>query len=1217
MGSYDSQSAQAQYDYEMARLQEESSIQHNFTSPSNQSINMLGLSTDGIASIDASAYVAYSNTQQAQQFNNSNTNPLFYEQNQIPNAGFLQQPSISSFSNQSIHAGSYSPSTAQEHFSPGSYVSDFASPGHLDSSNLEQDFAKTQINSPLVMSDDGHTSFQSPDFPSNGTSHTEVNFNAGPGYFPNQSYPGLSLSSVSQPTSTHLNGQTMYSTDQRPSQLSLNVPHFGNTIYDSQNTGSANASSIDLSEVPPHMKSPIVRIENCDDVPNQSSLSRSLSRRSHGSKRSNQHLSPYEEDESSDDGSVTGSISAHTATRNDDGAWVQKSERATGGLSPIHRSALNNQEIQSPDEQAELRKRAEHNARVTNWLTHSAHGSEDEDDPQPKGHKNRPRARSTNDIAAIRNLHSLQSQQAKLGFLCVPPGPGIMVNETSDYGDEDEEEITSVYSHSASDTGSPVADVATRIAEKVEFEIPAIPQRLPWEDLENGPERPLAYTTSNAALMAYYNKAKEFDTVSLATTIGTKASRRRSISDIDSLFSHDGTSRQVTSASNQSITKEKKGISNYFSNMIPRSTSRKRKSESSTMTSPPIANPAPSNAAAPSGQRRLSNLVNRPRTPKLNTDLPITGIDSRSPIMAAASAISSKIRSRSKSDTGRTPGIADMWQSTGGPPVGYLAAPAKSFGTHQVSSPHSRRSGNDSDDDEDGVDMDLSVRQDMTVIPTYEGFQRQIQILNPRVDLRILDRLVQEQVKRYRRLVDARTEHQRDALSGKCASEHLCAAHGGQPEPITAKPGGKGAANLPIFQIVPPGTTLDNSELPGDAQAATFRGGVPQPPVQTLPSRFECQYCFQAKDFKKPSDWTKHIHEDVQPFTCTFPDCNDPKSFKRKADWVRHESERHRQLESWTCNFEDCTHVCYRRDNFVQHLVREHKVPEPKIRTGRHGGTKSPAWSPKTPVDFGDSYGPRVFRTEEEASEAVSKHVENCKSDSTKDPSTEPCRFCGNILKSWKQLTVHLAKHMEQIAMPIIPLVEQHPGARNASQGFHQQQRMQQIPTGIMPGHPSIPINTPSGPYLYDEPGEMDNTPTIAISGPSQTQYSSFPPANFSQMLELDNTFASSMNGGSFPPALLSTRSRGSSIGENYSPQRLDTTYPPLSMMSTGGYNGDANQGMNSMILLGMEQPSKFGQQNQQNQQNQQAQQNQNQQGQYGQQNPQQQFYNGMENYNG
>jgi hypothetical protein len=1201
MVSHDLPSAQYQEAYDMSRLHNEN--MQDFPSTSNPAMqhsinNIHGFSADQIDSLNSPEYT-FTDTQSQQYHDNSNT--LFYPQNTVTNSSFLQQPDTSPFSSQSIIQGSYSPSTVQDHISPDPYTNDYSSPSQFDANHLEQSFANAQIHSPLPMSDDGQTNFLSPDFPSNGTSNTEVNHNNGSGYFTNSSTSGMNLSGISPQPSAHLRSPSLYSVEQRPSPLSLSVPLFGNTMYgDVQNTSSANGSSIDLTEPLPHMRSPVVRIENCPDIPNQDNISRSLSR------LSNAHLSPtrYENDESSEEefpNLQNESSISYAATRKADGGWFQNAERGTGGLSPVDRSALNNQDILTLDEQAELRKRSEHNARVENWLTQSTNVSEDEDGQhrpqrQKSKRRNRPRARSTNDIAAMQNLHSQPENYG--GYLAVPqPGPGVVVNETSEFGDE--EDIVSIYSDISSEPSSPVADVPTRIAEhavasrSVEDEnlkTPTVPQRQPWIDVDSPYSSNIAlpYQTANAALMAFYARTKAFDEVSLATTLDTTGSRRRSMSELGSLWSQKGISRKITSSDIDGPSKEKKGISGLFSNMtgrIPsRSNSKKRKSNpnSDNATSMGASTVQPNSQ---SGQRRMSSLINRPRTPKLNTDLPIVGMESRSPIAAVKSATISRLRNRSKSDSGRNKnlGIADLWGQHGGPPVGSLATPAQPFGESQVSSPNVRRTGNDSDDeDEDHPSMDLSVRTDMNVIPTYHGFQRQIEILNPHIDNRILDRLVKEQVSRYQRLIDARKDHQKNANEAKCASRHLCAAHGGQAEPITVRPGAKGPRNLPVFQIVPPGTPLENSELLGDAQAATFRQGVPQPPVKTLPARFECPYCFQAKDFKKPSDWTKHIHEDVQPFTCTFPECTDAKSFKRKADWVRHESERHRHLEMWTCMFEECPHVCYRRDNFVQHLVREHKIPEPKIRTGRHGGARAPAWSPNTPIDFGYANGPKYFTSDEEVNNFVHDYVESCRSDSDKEPSSEPCRFCGNICKSWKQLTVHLAKHMEQIAMPIIPLVEQHPAARDASRSFIQHQ-MRQMPSGIMTGHPSIPVNIPSGPFIYDEPSEMENTPSIAISGPP-IQYT-FPPTNFGsgQMLDVDTAYAANM-GTSYPPAMITSRSRGSSFNEGYAPQRMDTTYPPLNMMSNG-YTVDQNPGM---ILLNMDHNNQQGQYGQSNQPNQQ-----------------------------
>jgi hypothetical protein len=50
--------------------------------------------------------------------------------------------------------------------------------------------------------------------------------------------------------------------------------------------------------------------------------------------------------------------------------------------------------------------------------------------------------------------------------------------------------------------------------------------------------------------------------------------------------------------------------------------------------------------------------------------------------------------------------------------------------------------------------------------------------------------------------------------------------------------------------------------------------------------------------------------------------------------------------------------------------------------------------------------------------------IETCRHETTKNPLEEPCRFCGNTCNSWKKLTVHLAKHMEQISMPVLDLVK-------------------------------------------------------------------------------------------------------------------------------------------------------------------------------------------------
>ena len=94
----------------------------------------------------------------------------------------------------------------------------------------------------------------------------------------------------------------------------------------------------------------------------------------------------------------------------------------------------------------------------------------------------------------------------------------------------------------------------------------------------------------------------------------------------------------------------------------------------------------------------------------------------------------------------------------------------------------------------------------------------------------------------------------------------------------------------------------------------------------------------------------------------------------------------------------DCTHMCFRKDNFVQHLVREHKLPEPKPRISHFRS-------------------PNEENLEKE--DPVWRRVEDCRNETSKGPRDEPCKFCGNVCSSWKKLSSHLAKHMEDIAFPI------------------------------------------------------------------------------------------------------------------------------------------------------------------------------------------------------
>ncbi|KAI0142457.1 hypothetical protein F4776DRAFT_653618 [Hypoxylon sp. NC0597] len=293
---------------------------------------------------------------------------------------------------------------------------------------------------------------------------------------------------------------------------------------------------------------------------------------------------------------------------------------------------------------------------------------------------------------------------------------------------------------------------------------------------------------------------------------------------------------------------------------------------------------------------------------------------------------------------------------------------------------------NEYDDDYNDIDINPGGDEIQSIIPTYEGFRQHILRLNPLIpetSTFLIDRIATHCVVRLKRLKDARTNHLDLVIKGSCPSRTLCLAMGGE----TLRLGVRGTLQW----------SDDDSSIDGPIKPRDFPRGIPMPPAASLPAELECHLCFRHKKLYKPSDWTKHVHEDLMPFTCTWESCREPKMFKRKADWVRHENEAHRHLEWWSCDVDDCRHICYRRDNFLKHLVREHRFPEPTLSQAIGTRRRDPTWMA----------------------------LEQCHVETQSNPSTEPCRFCGKTFTAWKRLTIHLAKHMEYISLPILKLVEE------------------------------------------------------------------------------------------------------------------------------------------------------------------------------------------------
>ena len=757
-----------------------------------------------------------------------------------------------------------------------------------------------------------------------------------------------------------------------------------------------------------------------------------------------------------------------------------------GGLDPSSRQQLGSQPVMSLADREEFEQVKKTKEGVSRWLVTSQVGEEapPPDDTEPRVQAlrvadSRLRARSTaggprqlqaDALGIEQGLRDAQDAQI--------PGPGELVEEMSDEEYEDNE-----YVDSDAEPAPPSIDGRLE-TEKATVEVPAIEEGMyapdeasPWVDpisIPSHPDLPAQPGTSNDAMMRFLQRSRDIDNVSRVATWGTGAVRRLSDGDLEKVFGSGGLFSRLSISRERSRPNEsesdkaewrnfKQSVEQAALRLIPKrttSTSRRKRSEP--------ARPTTRDSIFQHGRqdsqtdlrdrkeglggplRRISSSTKR--SPKINTTAAVVGTTSIASLGGAGASMSSSNAtspttakkgalqiarerlSRHASQDGPNPNITNLLVQHGGPPVANLSTAALPP-ADEVASPLDEVDEDEKqllsapEKEEKAVAMNLTPRQEM-IIPTFEGFKTHVRNVNPRLPPFLVERLGQEQLRRYKKLVEFKVKHAQVKASDSCASKDFCVERG---QHVTYFP----AKGVP--QKDAKATSADDDEdeeavADGVITDATFPPGVPMPPVKRLPAQFECPLCFQVKKLQKPSDWSKHVHEDLQPFTCTFPNCPDPKSFKRKADWVRHENERHRQLEWWRCTEEGCAHQCFRRDNFVQHLVREHKMPEPKAKpptsanatASANGGAKKAVRGPAKGKPRGGTGGATTLPHPADVppEEKVLLMVELCRHETPKHALEEPCRFCGNVCNSFKKLTVHLARHMEQIAIPVLDLVK-------------------------------------------------------------------------------------------------------------------------------------------------------------------------------------------------
>ena len=704
--------------------------------------------------------------------------------------------------------------------------------------------------------------------------------------------------------------------------------------------------------------------------------------------------------------------SAPTITRDDEGQWKTDETTGPAGLSPEARKELSSVEMSSLKDDAERRRIEGQNLHIEEWRSQAGGSEAGGTQPVPPQFNPNP----------FQQPHSQLPHQDEISD--VPPADDeVSVHENRPIEGQVYYELNHL---SITDT-----DRALMSLPRHWHDPPAIP------DIFTTQQQPL----TSADAMARFKEAS--DTVSIASRAATWGTWRRRLSEpslydydavIDGSFlkrlsihrSREGERRQ-NSIFDQGLDRLDR-LANLVrmksdghklkrarsSHNVPQETQDQTQGRHNSAGS--VAAPSRSGSLKRPGKNTASALaamagplaaVGTAHTRK--SSIGGSGPAPQSPVEHLSVRKSfMNPRGRSKSELNPREGLVGLLMAQGGPPAPILATGTSQVETRRPEPQQAEHPDLDEDEDEDEDqidegDMKMESEQEVDpIVPNYEGFKAHVLRLNPDMDPRnkwLVSRIAHQQEIRYKNLLDMRVKHSQAVLSKNCSAGPLCVAHNGSAASVDAMR--RASADQGPLQVVTDFHSDDDSNHgEGALNDETFPKGVPMPPARNLPAEFECQLCFKAKKFQKPSDWTKHVHEDVQPFTCTYDKCKEPKSFKRKADWVRHENERHRHLEWWVCQVEDCRHPCYRKDNFLQHLVREHKLPEPKAKTKaaiKKARLTEPAWI----------------------------MLEQCHHETTNRPQDEPCKFCGKTFPTWKKLTVHLAKHMEHISLPVLRLVEQ------------------------------------------------------------------------------------------------------------------------------------------------------------------------------------------------
>ena len=215
----------------------------------------------------------------------------------------------------------------------------------------------------------------------------------------------------------------------------------------------------------------------------------------------------------------------------------------------------------------------------------------------------------------------------------------------------------------------------------------------------------------------------------------------------------------------------------------------------------------------------------------------------------------------------------------------------------------------------------------------------------------------------------------------------------------------------------------------------------------------------------------RHVFHDLRPYVCTFENCNNSsKLYASRAEWIFHEFLVHRRR--FVCNQTGCNKSCQTKVDFEAHLQRDH-----------FAGT--------LPLSSGDL---SIFFDICDRPIDISEPIHD-----------QTCGLCYEPIQYVDRLQKHLAGHMEDLALFVLPV---DPEQSDIDQGSHNSARnMAGSKTG---SHRNIATSLVSSSDITDQTfdfSQIESTQPHASFITPDTLPDQSPPADLP--LQLDNAHTS------------------------------------------------------------------------------------------------------------